>query len=79
MTWQSPRRIASISGPSAASYIEEDTFRAAGITLEYIEYNYPQYPQLYPPYDPYVTILDLLFMVGNQALSYITGSEETKQ
>lgn len=60
-----------ISGPSAASYIEEDKFRAAGITLEYMEYNYPQYPQLYPPYDPHVTILDLLFMVGPEAPKYI--------
>ena len=60
-----------ISGPSAASYIEEDKFRAAGITLEYMEYNYPQYPQLYPPYDPYITILDLLFMVGPEASKYI--------
>jgi hypothetical protein len=60
-----------ISGPSAREYIEQSKFDAAGITLEYMEYNYAEYPQLYPPYDPYVTILDLLFMMGTQAADYI--------
>lgn len=61
-----------ISGPSARSYIEDDQFQNAGITLEYMEYNYPEYPQLYPPYDPFVTVLDLLFMTGPDAPGYIT-------
>jgi hypothetical protein len=61
-----------LSGPSARDYIEREKFDAAGITLEYMEYNYPEYPQLYPPFDPHVTVLDLLFMVGGQALEYIT-------
>ena len=34
-------------------------------------YNFPPYPQLYPPYDPQVSILDLLFMTGGQASTYI--------
>ena len=60
-----------ISGPSARNYIEKEKYDAAGITLEYMEYNYPEYPQLYPPFDPYVTVLDLLFMTGKDALHYI--------
>jgi hypothetical protein len=60
-----------ISGPSARDYIEPEKFEEAGVTLEYMEYNYPVYPQLYPPYDPYVSILDLLFMVGNDAYKYL--------
>ena len=60
-----------ISGPSASSYIEVDKFHDAGITLEYMEYNYPEYAQLYPPYNPLVTILDLLFMTGPEAPRYI--------
>lgn len=62
-----------LSGPSARSYIEPEKFDQAGISLEYMEYRYPEYPQLYPPYDPFVSILDLLFMTGPNALSYITG------
>jgi len=60
-----------ISGPSARDYIEKEKFDSAGITLEYMEYNYPEYPQFYPPFDPYVSILDLLFMVGPEAPNYI--------
>jgi hypothetical protein len=61
-----------ICGPSASSYMEPEKFDIAGITFEYMQYNYPEYPQLYPPYDPYVTILDLLFMTGTDALKYIS-------
>jgi hypothetical protein len=59
-----------ISGPSAREYIEDDLFSAAGISLEFMSYNYSEYPQLYPPYDPYVSILDLLFMAGPDVLKY---------
>lgn len=65
-----------LSGPSARDYIEPEKFEKAGITLEFIEYNYPDYPQLHPPYDPYVTILDLLFTVGEDSLSYINSHEK---
>src|SRR6185369_6924950 len=56
-----------ISGPSAQGYMEEEKFHDAGITLEYMNYTYPEYPQLYPPFDPAVSILDLLFMCGPDA------------
>ncbi|GAB4542355.1 MAG: WbqC family protein [Anaerolineales bacterium] len=59
-----------LSGPSARDYIQPELFKAAGIALEYIEYNYPEYPQLYPPFDSYVSILDLLFMTGADAKNY---------
>jgi hypothetical protein len=60
-----------ISGPSAQDYIEREKFEHARITLEYMQYNYPEYPQLYPPFDPQVSILDLLFMTGPEAPDYI--------
>jgi hypothetical protein len=60
-----------ISGPSARSYLDESRFREAGISLEYMTYNYPGYDQLYPPFDPQVSVLDLLFMVGPRASDYI--------
>lgn len=62
-----------ISGPAAKDYIEEEKFKDAGIRLEYMQYNYPEYPQLYPPYDDKVSIIDLLFMTGPNALKFITG------
>ena len=63
-----------ISGPSARDYVEQDKFDAAGITLEYISYDYPEYPQLYPPFEPQVSVLDLLFNTGDRALDYIVGT-----
>jgi len=60
-----------ISGPSARDYIETEKFDAAGISLEYINYVYPEYPQLYPPFDQNVSIIDLLFMAGPDAPNYI--------
>ena len=62
-----------ISGPSADDYLERDKFDAAGITLEFMEYNYPEYPQLHPPYDPFVSILDLLFMTGPESGNYLSS------
>ena len=65
-----------LSGPSARDYIENDKFAEAGISLEYIDYNYPEYPQLHPPFDPFVSILDLLFMTGPEASKYIFGKNK---
>jgi hypothetical protein len=62
-----------ISGPSARDYIEAEKFETAGITLEYMLYDYPEYPQLHPPFDPQVSILDLLFMVGPQSSEYFVN------
>ena len=62
-----------LSGPSARDYIEPAKFTEEGIDLQYMTYDYPEYPQLYPPYDPQVSVLDLLFMNGNDAPRYIWG------
>jgi hypothetical protein len=62
-----------ISGPSARDYLDEALFDSAGISLEYMEYNYPEYEQLYPPYDPQVSIIDLLFMTGSNAMGNLGG------
>jgi hypothetical protein len=59
-----------ISGPSARDYIEQEQFEAAGITLEYMRYDYPEDPQLHPPFEAQVSALDLLFMTGPQAPGY---------
>ena len=65
-----------ICGPSASSYMEPEKFDEAGITFEYMQYDYPEYPQMYPPYDPYVSILDLMFMTGNEAGEYFEKGKE---
>jgi len=53
-----------LSGPSAQDYLEP-------VRLEYKSYDYPEYEQLYPPFEPAVSVIDLLFMVGEQATNYL--------
>lgn len=54
-----------LSGPSAKAYLDTECFKAAGIAVEWMHYDYPEYPQLYPPFTHNVSILDLLFMTGS--------------
>jgi hypothetical protein len=60
-----------ITGKAAQNYLIEEQFDEAKITLEYMEYDYPEYPQLYLPFDGQVSILDLMFMTGSKAKEYI--------
>jgi hypothetical protein len=60
-----------ITGPAAKTYLDERRLENAGISIEYMVYDYPVYSQLYPPYDPQVSILDLLFMQGHDSPQYI--------
>ena len=60
-----------ISGPSARDYLELPKFERAQISVEYMEYDYPEYPQLHGSFEPKVSILDLLFMAGSDAGRYI--------
>lgn len=66
-----------VSGPSAASYIDSDRFAAIGTTLVYKDYSgYPTYPQKHTPFLHDVSILDLLFNVGEDAQHLIWGWRE---
>jgi hypothetical protein len=66
------------SGPSAGHYIEPEKFIEAGVVLEYVSYaGYPEYPQLFGPFEHSVSILDLLFNVGDQAPRYMKSFKQT--
>ena len=65
-----------LSGPAAQSYLLPDLFAREGIKLEYKTYAYAEYEQLYPPFDPNVSSIDLLFMKGGQARSYLENAEK---
>ena len=61
-----------LSGPSARGYIDETLFTEAGIDLHFADYSgYPEYAQPYPPFEHAVSVLDLLFCTGPQALSFM--------
>jgi hypothetical protein len=65
-----------LSGPAAKSYLIPELFINEGIKLEYKAYGYLEYPQLYPPYDPFVSVIDLIFMTGKKATSFLTCTKE---
>ncbi|VDH03435.1 WbqC family protein [Bergeyella zoohelcum] len=61
-----------LSGPAAKSYIDESLFNEKGIQVEWMNYpSYKEYPQLYGEFTPAVTILDLIFNVGQDAKNYL--------
>lgn len=64
-----------ISGPSAKSYMVDEVFEQHGVRVTYMDYrDYPEYPQLFPPFEHGVSVLDLLFNVGEDAPQYMKHS-----
>ena len=60
------------SGPAAKDYMQTDLFESQNINVHYFDYSgYPEYPQLYPPFQHGVSILDLLFNMGNESAKYM--------
>lgn len=56
-----------ISGPAAKDYIDEKLFEAEKIKLTWMDYSgYKEYNQLYPPFEHGVSVLDLIFNLGNE-------------
>ncbi len=65
-----------LSGPAAQSYIREELFKEAGITLTWMDYaGYRPYPQLFGDFIHNVSVLDLLFNTGKDAIRYIRERE----
>lgn len=63
-----------ISGPAARAYMVPENYARAGIEIEFMRYDrYPEYPQLASPFVHEVSVLDLLFMTGDDAPRYIWG------
>ena len=61
-----------ISGPSAKNYIDEELFINQNVKLEWMDYSgYNEYNQLFSPFDHRVSILDLIFNVGDKHKDYL--------
>lgn len=62
-----------LSGPSAREYLDEQIFRDAGISVEWMEYGpYREYEQLHGDFEHAVSALDLMFNLGPEAKSFVT-------
>ena len=63
-----------VSGPAAKNYIVAQDYEKAGIALIWKEYaGYPEYSQISDIFTHQVSVLDLLFNVGEDAPKYIWG------
>ena len=60
-----------LSGPAAKDYIDNKKFKEANVSLEYIDYSYPEYNQLHGDFNHYVSVLDLIFNYGLAAKNFI--------
>jgi len=68
-----------LSGPAARDYIRPERFAESNIELAYHDYaGYPEYPQISAPFDHFVSVLDLLFAVGDAAPDYIWGAKRAR-
>lgn len=60
------------TGPAAKDYMDEQLFLNENIEINYFDYsNYPEYPQLFGEFSHYVSVLDLIFNVGDNAKNYM--------
>jgi len=60
------------SGPAAKNYMDENLFTDSNIKVHYFDYSgYPNYAQLNDPFEHGVTILDLIFNVGNKSRDFM--------
>ena len=63
------------SGPAAQNYMDVSAFEDKGLTVHYYDYSgYPEYPQLYGEFEHGVTVLDMLFNLGDNASKYFKFS-----
>jgi hypothetical protein len=64
-----------ISGPAAKDYLKEEFLSSHGIKLHWMDYsNYPEYPQLHASFEHHVTVLDLIFNTGPNALNFLQNT-----
>ena len=68
-----------LSGFGGAKYQEEKLFKNGGISLIYYDFTHPVYEQLWGNFIPNLSIIDLLFNVGNVSASVIRNSGKVER
>ena len=63
-----------LTGGLARDYLSEEDFSQKGIDLEYQEYDHPEYSQRYPGFVPNLSLIDLLFNVGDKSGNVLMNS-----
>lgn len=61
-----------LTGPSGMNYLNHEKFTSQGVKILIADYsNYRDYTQPWPPFVHFVSIIDLLFCTGKNAVSYM--------
>ena len=61
-----------LSGPAAKDYFDNDLAKKENIKVEWMDYRgYEEYEQLHLPFEHGVSILDLIFNEGNNAMKFM--------
>lgn len=68
-----------ISGTLGKGYLDEESFREAGIKIVYQQYRHPQYSQLWGKFEPGMSIIDLLFNCGEESLDIVMKDNIAKK
>jgi hypothetical protein len=67
-----------LSGPLGRDYLDEDSFRVAGIRVAYHDYRHPIYSQLYAGFEPSMSAVDLLFNHGAESMAVLARDNLAK-
>lgn len=62
-----------ITGHGARNYLDHEMFDAAGVRVEYMNYNQMEYNQLHGAFTPFVSILDLIANEGKDGRRVIAS------
>jgi hypothetical protein len=66
-----------LSGPAARSYMDEERFAEHGVEVGWLDYTgYPEYQQLTEPFEHGVSIVDMLFNLGQEAPASMKAARE---
>jgi hypothetical protein len=70
-----------LSGPLGRGYLDENSFRGAGVEIIYDNFLHPVYHQLYEPFQSGMAAIDLLFNCGAESRSVLmsTSFKEPKR
>lgn len=60
-----------LSGQGGKDYLKEELIASAGLKLIYQDFRHPEYVQCYDGFLPYMSMIDMLFNCGKDALSIL--------
>lgn len=64
-----------ISGPFGRDYLDINSFRESNIDLLFHDYQHPEYPQKSDHFISHLSVLDLIFNCGKNAVRYLDKKE----